>query len=374
MLYIIIFCVIFLFVTDILTNHQTKFAFFELMLLLIIIMAAVTEIPDISAYKLMYEQEYDYGEYLYTLCSSLFYNYGFSYELFRFIYSIFGLSLIYYSINIIVPNSMKLWVLLLYILFPFIDDLPQVRNFMAMSIFTYAVVILSSEKKWSDFKFIILLLIASGFQIVSILYIPLILIKYVVKDKAQNKIFFVIVFSFLLLGLFSPVVNIILGVLNEYDFSIAVKIIAYSDHRSRLGFILFWTIQIINIIFTKMSFDIVMYCKEDEMLSSDLNEIKINFVKYVYFINILLLVYFPLLKIQIIFFRIVRNLFIMNAMSYSVAMSNLFYVNKIKNKKILLFVSVNVFYILLFLWQITMYQDWIYQIIETNYILNFFSF
>jgi hypothetical protein len=106
------------------------------MLMLTVLMSGVTEIPDIGVYRLVFERGYENVELFYKIISNLFYDNGFLYEQFRLIYSLTGFLLIYLAIKRIVPDSTRIWVLCLYLLYPFIEDVPQARNFLAMSLLT----------------------------------------------------------------------------------------------------------------------------------------------------------------------------------------------------------------------------------------------
>ena len=159
MIYCISVCIIVLMITDTVSRYNIHLAPFILMLMLTVLMSGVTEIPDIGVYRLVFERGYENVELFYKIISNLFYDNGFLYEQFRLIYSLTGFLLIYLAIKRIVPDSTRIWVLCLYLLYPFIEDVPQARNFLAMSLLTYGTVILSQENKWSSIKYIILLLI-----------------------------------------------------------------------------------------------------------------------------------------------------------------------------------------------------------------------
>lgn len=371
MIYCISVCIIVLMITDTVSRYNIHLAPFILMLMLTVLMSGVTEIPDIGVYRLVFERGYENVELFYKIISNLFYDNGFSYEQFRLIYSLTGFLLIYLAIKRIVPDSTRIWVLCLYLLYPFIEDVPQARNFLAMSLLTYGTVILSQENKWSSIKYIILLLIATGFHSISIVYLPLVLIKYIIDDKKRIKYFYIItIIIFFIVVVFSPIIEIVIEKMVHLDFNIAKKILVYNSNRARYGFILFWSIQIINILLTKISFNLVSSSEYYiDKLNDNYNSYK--YVRLIYYINIFMLLCFPLLKIQITFFRIVRNLFILNAMSYAIAIKVPVRSKKARRLKYVLFFLVNIFYVLLFTWQVVSYKDWAGQIISSNWLLPF---
>ncbi len=74
------------------------------------------------------------------------------------------------------PNK----ILSLYLIFPFLTDLVQFRNFISMVFIIYAVSYLFNSKT-SYIKFIILILLASTFHITSLFYLLLIFTKFIDK-------------------------------------------------------------------------------------------------------------------------------------------------------------------------------------------------
>ena len=141
---------------------------------------------------------------------------------------------------------------------------------------------------------------------------------------------------------FSPIIEIVIEKMVHLDFNIAKKILVYNINRAGYGFIIFWSIQIIKILLTKISFNLVSSSEYYiEKLNDNYNSYK--YVRLIYYINIFMLLYFPLLKIQITFFRIVRNLFILNAMSYAIAIKVPVRSKKARRLKYVLFFLVNIF-------------------------------
>jgi hypothetical protein len=197
-----------------------------------------------------------------------------------------------------------------------------------------------------------------------------VLIKYIIYDKKRVKYFYLTIIIFFIVVVFSPIIEIVIEKMVHLDFNIAKKILVYNSNRARYGFILFWSIQIINILLTKISFNLVSSSEYYiDKLNDNYNSYK--YVRLIYYINIFMLLCFPLLKIQITFFRIVRNLFILNAMSYAIAIKVPAESKGTFKLKCILFFLVNMFYVLLFTWQVLSYKEWAGQIISSNWLLSF---
>ena len=106
------------------------------------------------------------------------------FAVFRLIISLLGLGLISSTVEKYTKYTGIVYVL--YFIYPFLLDIVQIRNFLAMSIFIFSIRYLISEKKEDNFKYILCILIASSIHYAAILYLPLIFIS---KFKAKGLIY-----------------------------------------------------------------------------------------------------------------------------------------------------------------------------------------
>src|SRR5665648_248918 len=104
----------------------------------------------------------------FQLLCKLFYALGLEYNKFLIVISIVGLVLI--TSTVIRYTKNVAFVLAMYFLFPFMDDVVQVRNFLAMSIIIFALRFLIEKKKWSRTKYIIFVMIAFTFHYIALFY------------------------------------------------------------------------------------------------------------------------------------------------------------------------------------------------------------
>ena len=110
---------------------------------------------------------------------------GVSYSLFLKIYTLIALLLI--SSSIIKYTEKPSLVLVLYMCYPFLLDVAQIRHFMAISIFTFSVRYLESYSKKNLIKYIFLIVIAASQQIMAIAFLAYLLV-YLIDQKKAAKI------------------------------------------------------------------------------------------------------------------------------------------------------------------------------------------
>lgn len=110
---------------------------------------------------------------------------GFSYSLFLKIYTLIALLLI--SDSIVKYTEKPSLVLVLYMCYPFLLDVAQIRHFMAIAIFTFAVRYLESYSKKNLIKYVVLIIIAASQQIMAIAFFAYLLV-YLIDQKKAAKI------------------------------------------------------------------------------------------------------------------------------------------------------------------------------------------
>lgn len=135
----------------------------------------------------------DYDNYLYKyemgmdlsidigfgfLCH-IFHKLGFNYIWFKAIVSFICLCLIFYSISKL--SKKKSFYASIFLLYPFLIDITQFRNFIAYSIIYYALLNLFSNSKLSIVKYVILIIIASSIHTTSIFYMIFVFAKARIK-------------------------------------------------------------------------------------------------------------------------------------------------------------------------------------------------
>ena len=207
------------------------------------------------------------------------------------------------------------YVYLLYFIFPFFIDVIQIRNFIAMSILIYSVRFLVMSGIKGKVRYVVLLLLATTIHRVSLVYLPMILIR---PEKKNNLIYCLATCSLL----FS-----ILFLLNDKEIPIFAsyiesyighgKYLTYFNKKTNWGWILFCYLQLSS--FIMVTFSKRIYYKYNRNLTTtyycDANR---KYINIMYYINILLMIYMPLFILNANFTRIIRNIILLNYIVYSI--------------------------------------------------------
>ena len=335
-------------------------------------MASNTHNPDYYIYKRWYEFNIiGTSEYLYFFISGLFNKIGFSFDIFRIIYSIICLLLINSTVRKIYGDSVFFW--FLYFLYPFMMDVVQVRNFIAMSIFIYAIPLLLSKKRWDWLIFLALLAAAVFFQKIFILFLP---VAFLMKFK-ESKIFkYIMVIGILIVVMLTIFFSSGLGIVSnwllenfaEYDFRINTYMKSNFEFVKQLFFVaanfflLFWSKKILD---NRKKI-------EPEIFTRDLKAgLQFKFVELMYWINLFIFLYSPLIVINSSFSRLFRNVIPLN---YLAAVCTISFIKPDKSQKNLnkiIYISAILGYAL-FNFGYRIYKDYLYSILIPLFKYNYF--
>lgn len=150
---------------------------------------------DTYFYKLIYEGYY-HTEYLFARMCFFFYSRGIDYQYLYTTCETIAL-LLTFSTVFYYTKSVKL-VLLLWLIYPFPYLVVGTRNFLGFSLVFFATrFLMASHKKWGTVVYILLVIIASGFQASMLIYLSLVFCKM----KLPNKICISLEYSLIFLGI-----------------------------------------------------------------------------------------------------------------------------------------------------------------------------
>lgn len=316
-----------------LINKKSNKLMLAIIILLLILMAGNTYNADSIVYNLNYDNitnplytwPFEDGyQYFAKLCATI----GLTYNQFLFVVGLIALTLIVNTIKLFTPY--KTYVLALYFVYPFIIDVVQIRNFLAMSIIVFGMRYLIAEKK-NYMKYTLCVLIASVFHISSIFYMVFLLVR--IKDI--RKLYFLSIGTTITSILFMNKILLLLSYFIPVE-----KIIAYTQTETS-------TITKLFVIFYYIVSFVLVKSGVDQIKKSNLKENKLNtFVRRYKYSHITIkekiinLDSEAVLKINIIsllglyffmnnlnFIRIYRNLYLVYYILFSVA---LFEMKKLK--------------------------------------------
>jgi hypothetical protein len=356
MLYIIINSILFLNLYYSFSNKGKKFLAFLLIILMWIFFWGNTYNPDYFTYLNLYNSNSGHlttslesGFIFLIKISNLM---GLSYNMFLLFFSLIGLFLIHSTIKLYTSNFNYIY--LLYFIFPFFFDVVQIRNFMVMAIVFYSTRYLMNTNFLSKLKFLILILFASSIQIISLVYLPFILVN--IKSKKRE--------SFIqLVSIFSIILSILILLNNKqipflYDLIKLTgisKLEIYFNTKTNFGFLIYWFIQLI-------SFTIAYITKRyyNQYTRDSNNNYKLIILNYQ--VQLLSFIYLPLFLLNSNFIRIIRNLLLLNYLSISITK------DCIKNRNIKLFyiIITLLFVLILYVLLLFSYNDSIIRAIIDN--------
>ena len=220
---------------------------------------------------------------------------GLSFNAFRMLLGIVGYALIISTIKVLTKNTNQ--VLALYLIFPFFNDVIQIRNFLSMSIVIYASRYLVRSRKSDALKYVLLVLLASRIHTASLFYLVFLLAKKL-KVKTLMKLV--------------PFVSIIMTILaytNLYPvlanlFTDNARLLSYFTRRTTWGLPVVLSVMLMY-FFTYF----IMYDKSSNL---DGSASAVGLPDMLLKMNILLLTIAPLLVYNFNFIRLYRNILPLN--------------------------------------------------------------
>lgn len=345
-----------------LIKKESKLLFYVAwLLLLILFLGGNTENHDRVIYmanymdlaKGLHSANFEFG--FQTLCkigSAL----GLSYNQFLFVITFIAFALIANTIKQYTSDIS--YVLMLYFIYPFIWDTVQIRNFLVLAIIIYASRYIISYKK-QYIKYIICVLIASSIHITALFYLSLLLLAIKNSRKMYTLVGVVTATSVLFMPLIIKLSKLFISVgkINAYTMS-------QTSMFTKFAVIIYCLTSIILVVIAKK-----ILAKEDQ----EENNLKKTYTKFtfkikegrlrffqeqreiikldaeaVFKINIICMLSLYFIMNSLHFFRLYRNIFVINYILFALALSKMD-----KNKKYYqLFWGVFIFVILSFLFLI----------------------
>jgi hypothetical protein len=263
--------------------------------------------------------------------------FGFSFQTLLFIIAIAGMVLIGVTIKKFTPNITV--VLVLYLIYPFILETVQIRNFIAASIIIFAFqYIVSYEKNFK--KYFILVIIASLFHTSALIYFA----AYLIQVRNTKKMFYTALLITILSIILFPLMVDVLSL-----FTTSEKVIAYTttstSYLTKFVIIIYFAI---SLLLVKYSIKIVE--DNDARIKGDLRiknvyqrsrTIKPLDTAAIMKINIMCMMVMCFLLNNLNFIRVYRNVFLLNYILFSICMVLLS-----KEKKVFYFLAILIYTII----------------------------
>lgn len=265
----------------------------------------------------------------YTIIQKIGVMLGLNFFWFRFVVIAICLGALYYFVIRRYSENAN-YVLSFYLMYPMIIDSEQLRNFIAMTIVLCSIGLLKKYDNLYRMIYVGLVAIAATFHTAFLLYIPLIFVRHHKKNKFTK---FLVIVSILLMGMMFlnnnqvPFANIIIGAVDDR------RVTRYLSSSTTLGFIMPLVLTLSSIILVywakKISDKELSFIEYEKSYKNNLQGyahkclLENNFITLVFWINLLSSVFFPFFMITIQFYRLPRNLLILNIITYCIAQNKL---------------------------------------------------
>lgn len=289
---------------------------------------------------------------------------GLSYNGFLVFYSFIGLSLITSTARKYTNNLS--FVFVLYFIYPFLLDIVQIRNFMSMAIIIYATRYLVADTKKDYIKYIIFVILASTFHVSAFFY----MIFLLVRIKSRKKLTYVTL-AILIIGV--PLTSLLPYIVNTLHMERYSIYLSFStSFYAKVLFVVYLGTSIALTYYGYRGIRKKKYQLELHELDTKI-ENQIEFAEVVMKINIVILVVYVFILIDVDFIRLYRNILPLNYILFSMTKPK----NKItKSAKkfvhswcVFAFVTLSSFAFIF----LRTYQGVVYAIFKNNSIIDFFK-
>lgn len=320
---------------------------------------------DFSNYYSLYNSQYEQLKvrnvefgffFLIKFCKFI----GLNFTEFRLFVGCLGYSLLLFVIQKFSYN--KNYVLLLYLIFPFINDVIQIRNFLAMSVIVFSISLLINGGKYR------LLLYPLGIAVACSIH------------KGSFFFFIVIVLNVFSIEVLAKIIVIILPPLVALCFTTFYrnfiqlitddpKILFYFSRQTTFGLIVVFGILFLFFFSFYVSYKECVSRKRSEFdIEKEHFARQARFYKIMLKINLIMLLIAPLIVHDLNYIRIYRNILPLNyiIMVDAISQSN-------KNRKIIYIYGLSIFLGVMFIFfYASHYTEQIFPVFNDNYILKKF--
>lgn len=285
--------------------ERSDFLALGLMLILYFTVFNCTNDPDYRNYITIYDSCMTQIEPGYLLFETIGHILGRTYFQFRAVVIALSYTLIWAALT--KADANKNLVLALYAVFPFTLDAIQIRNLIAAAIVIFSVVSLLTDEKHSKVRYTAGILIAACFHVVSLVYLMLLAVDFR-KENPKNRrmlgILFLVSLTAALVMKVDPGLVIRLGTL--LFSTMEEKLSYYVRGDVRWGFLLYWAMELCYLAAANLS----SRCEfADRRNVTDFERICDRMLPW---IHLAVACSFPLCLIHVDFYRIYRNLSLIN--------------------------------------------------------------
>lgn len=278
-----------------------KIIFLFIVFIMWALLAFNTNTVDRSNYEMFYsysQQRIRYpgieiGFYFFMrICSKI----GLSFQGFLIAYSSVGTILITKSVTKYIDKGRNT-ILILFIFFPYLHIIAALRNYMTFSILIWAIQYLTIKTPKNIIKYIICIIVASCFHVISLLYL-LFIFCYQNENRIKKISICFSIFGFFILATSSKVISLLINTFPKLQIYLSQ---GFGGTRNTTKIFLFMYF-ITKIIFC-------LYCKIDD--DQQTNNRPLSVMRKV---QLLSLIFFPICVFDMDFMRLEYNILILMSM------------------------------------------------------------
>ena len=287
------------------SNRQHKVSFFLAALFIVLLMGCNKEIADASNYEYRYVASaqgwsFKNAQWAQQLFGYICNQFGLSFTAYRILYYGIGVTLICCFVHANLGYSIRF--LAFYMAFPMIIDAAQMKNFMAMSIVTFALNLLGGTKRYKNILFVALILLAAGFQVVAFAYLPLIIFCNIACHKKYRIISCFPILLFAALFTNKNAADIIAElVLENTTEGFSGRIAVFFEKEIHLGYLVY--IFATFFIFVLISYANKLISRQKNRFTSK----QVRMANVIYLCSIYTFLFCPLYMFAQDFSRLLRN-------------------------------------------------------------------
>lgn len=275
-----------------------------LVITLVIIAINTINIPDIDAYKIFYSGRNNTIEIGYVFLEKIFNKAGCDFYFFRGVIIVASFILLWIGLEKLQINGNIAFAL--FAIFPYEYDIIQLRNFFALAIVIFSLqFIFFYVSKKRILIYIVLILIATSIHSLSIIYLILIFSNQFITEKKWIRQLLTLIFCLILVISIAFKNNVLIqNILTKLFYSFnSDKASAYITGNIGWGFLSFWIMHGV--------FLLCAYILKKGRYNFETDK-KQMVVEQLFWTDLIIACTFPLCIMNVNFFRIYRNLFILN--------------------------------------------------------------
>ena len=276
-------------------------------IVLVVLMGGNSENPDMLNYINTYGRNSlsSEGAWLGARIINICNSFGIEFKYYRLILCILGLYILYVANKKLTDNNK--WFYVLYFICPFIMDSTQLDNFLCMCFVMLGFsFIVNVADKYATHKFIVSVIIASGFHIIGIMYIPVIFLMRIKRNQFSRKTIILFASIYTSITLFinvSSLANVLSIIINTIIPS--SDYLKYFSSQMGNGKYLFYGMHALCCLFS-------FYLRRITNEFDGFDEKTVKVIDTVFWFNIYGLFFLPILRFEATLFRFNRNMLILD--------------------------------------------------------------